>query len=577
MNHLRTCLFAVLVALCATSLARAQDEPRETANDAPSSPTILGAASNFSQGWRGVTFDAARVLPLRHYRDGMRWADVEKQPGVYRFNKAHLNYPARIGNDGAELVLTLNWGNPLYDNGKTPHSPAALAAFGRFAAAVVQRYPAITTLEIGNEFNGANFVSGPVLEGGLAQRGRYHLAMVRSAATAVRAVRPEVRVIGGSTHSIAAGYLWPILDNGGAQLLDGLAIHPYTTPIDQFAAQFGVLRRNANAATMPLWITEWGSQNAARAADDLVRGYTVLAGLGAQSLYWYPLNERGDGHIPLVARNGEITSAGEAYRFVQTYLATNPAQNVSPDSFTFAYAFGPNALVLWGEPRSLALSSNTIEAYDARGRTLDRRELQLSPDQPVIVIGDEALVLGHNVVLGCQTLVADTFYQFAFPPAQTEGFAPLIKLNGEVREWTTLPGQQRGGVPWMPYLGHHKRARLRLTAEGMVLAGRSGDEVAVIHNYTSPGDAALRLEARFAVDERSGDGVALSITAGTQSLLNEQRSGDGLIDKRLTLRAGETLGIVVANGPERTGDAAAYRLRLHDPRACEYETQKSGA
>lgn len=531
-------------------------------------PMILGAASNFSQGWRDVTFDAARDLPLRHYRDGLRWRNVEREPGVYRFNNARLNYPGKIGDDGAELVLTLNWGNPLYDNGNTPYSSIALAAFGRFAAAVVQRYPAITALEIGNEFNGQNFVNGPVRKAGLAERGRYHLAMVRAAAEAVRAVRPDIRVIGGSTHSIAAGYLWPILEQGGAPMLDGLAIHPYTTPIDQFAAQFGVLRRNALAADMPIEITEWGSQNRERAADDLVRGYVALAALGMQSLYWYPLNERGDGHIPLVRRNGTITSAGEAYRFVQAHLAQHPARDISPDDFTFVYSFGPRIMVLWGEPRGLALSDTGIAAYDARGRQLDNAGLRLSADQPITLIGDQPLLLGENIQLDCQTLLADTFYQFTYPPGQSAGFQPSILTGGQAQQWHTLPGQQRGGVPWTPYLGHPQRRGLRLTAENMLLPGRGGSDYTIVHDYIAPQDGEVRLEASFDVSERSADGIMLTITVGERDLLMQQQSGQITFDKHVVLAAGENLRIAVGSGADRSGDAATYRLRLHKSKAC---------
>ena len=149
-------------------------------------PLLLGAASNFSQGWNPRTYDAAAAVPVTRFRDGIRWNEVERSPGSYTFDKATTTYMARVGENGGKLTLTVNWGNPLYDGGNTPHTAKALAAFGKFVGEMVVRYPAVDTVEVGNEFNSANFVSGPVKAADLAKRGQYHLAMVRSAANAVK-------------------------------------------------------------------------------------------------------------------------------------------------------------------------------------------------------------------------------------------------------------------------------------------------------------------------------------------------------------------------------------------------------
>src|SRR3546814_10677632 len=100
-------------------------------------------------------------------------------------------------------------------NGDTPYSDRALAALGRFVAATVTRYPAVDTVEVGNEFNSANSVSVRVKSQGLAQRRAYHLTLVMCIESAVQAARPDVKVLGGATHSLTAGYPWPQLEEIG--------------------------------------------------------------------------------------------------------------------------------------------------------------------------------------------------------------------------------------------------------------------------------------------------------------------------------------------------------------------------
>ena len=549
----------------AFSLAGLAASRRSLTGDLPE----LGAASNFSQGWSDSSARAALGLPLRRVRDSIRWAEVERTPGRYAFDRPGTTWPDRLDHGSAAITLTLNWGNPLYDNGGTPHSPSALAAFGRFAAAVVRRFPQIDRLEIGNEVNSANFVSGPVKDAGLASRGAYHLAMVRAAADAVHAVRPDVRVIGGSTHSLPAGFLWPLLDLPGAGAIEGLAVHPYTTPIDQLPAQVGLLRRHGPAARLPLYVTEFGSQDPQRAADDLLRGYATLATLGTAEFDWYPFNERGDGLIPLVRRDGSLTAAGKAFRFLQSQLSDRPARDASPDPFTKVRMLGPTVAVIWGEPRGLVIDTARVTATDAAGNPLDPRGLRLAEDRAILLKGSETLAVGSQFRFGCSALLADSFHQFGYPlpgreQAAGDGFERYAIANGRRLPFEVQPGQQRTGVPWTPYLGRSDSPALRLMADSLLPT----DSTTVAHAYRAERDGPVHLTARFEPDDTSADGIAVSLVQGARVLL--QRSGKAPIplDLRLAMRKGETFVLTVgANGGAR-GDTTRYRIRVHDEARC---------
>jgi hypothetical protein len=543
---------------------------RGEAKDAPKEPLVLGAASNFSQGWNARTLGAAVAISATRFRDGIRWSEAERSPGAYTFDTSRTAYMAQLGQRGARLTLTVNWGNPLYDGGKTPHSGKALAAFGRFVAEVVARYPAVDTIEVGNEFNGANFVSGPVKAAGLAERRWYHLAMVRSAEQGAKSVRADVKVLGGATHSLPAGYLWPLLDGGGAALFDGLAVHPYTTPIDQLAAQIGVLRRHRAARTMPLHVTEFGSRDPDRAGDDLVRAYAAMASLGVREMDWYPLNERGDGHVPLLRRDLSLTSAGKAFRFVQERLAGHPAQDLSPDAFTFIHAFGPRTWVLWGAPRAVTIDARSVTAFDATGVRLAPGSLALAEDRALILVGTGPLRSGDAVSLSCSPLIADSFYQFTYPGGagpNADGFERFVRMAGQERRFTTLPGQERRNVPWTPYLGLSEAPRLRLQADTMLPApGAKHDSI--VHRYTSARASTLTLQARFAPSRQGADGIAVQLTQNGAVLFSQASKKPIVINQRVGLRAGDRLSLAVsANGPAR-GGLTDYRIRLFDHSRC---------
>lgn len=541
-------------------------------------PMIIGAATNFSQGSWTDLMDAARQLPLLHYRDGIRWNEIERQMGRYRFENRRARYPAEVAGRGADLVMTFNWGNPLYDQGHTPHSPEALAAMGRFAAAVVKRYPEITAVEVGNEVNGVNFVNGPVREAGLPKRPEYHLAMVRAIATAVREVRPDIRIYGASTHSIAGGYVWDVLEAGGGQLLDGIAIHPYTTPIDQLAAQIGVLRRHPLARDMPIVVTEFGSQDETRAPDDLIRGYSMLAQLGVAQFYWYPLIPRGDGLIPLLERDGRITETGEAFRFAQSRLATRVAQDISPDPFTFAHQFGDDTLVIWGEPRLLAMTTKGISVHRANGSVIAADTHALLPDRVLVLTADRPIALGQDITLGCSPLVADTFYEFGFgegvegpddrslgdgAPGPARGFIPSTYRGDEQIGWQVLPGQHRGGVPWNPYLAPRGNGVLRLSEDGMLIPG--GWTIA--HDYVATHDGEMQLEARIGSgNARFNERIDISLSVNGEPVPKTQMEAG--FDALVTLSAGARLRISVSAKGGGRPVPVAYRYRLSDQNRC---------
>lgn len=534
----------------------------------PRGPDLAGV-SNFNQGWDSNTLETSQSLPVLDFRDGIYWSQVERVPGQMGFDRATTGYPKRIGMSGASLSLTVNWGNKLYDSGDTPHSPEAVAAFARFAATAAKTFPAVHTIEVGNEFNGTNFVSGPVKEASSMERADYYTELLKATYAAVKQARPEVTVLGGATHSIPVGYLWRIFERGGGAAMDAIALHPYTTPPEQLTRQIEVLRRHPAAADLPIQVTEFGEPDLTRAAGYLLRDYCQMAIAGVTRAAWYPLNDRGDGLVPLFDRDGTITPAGRAYELAQRLLAGHPARDAAPDAFTYACLFDEDKLVIWGEPRAVTLEGEGLAAYDAEGAPLDSSALALSMDHPILLrVEGAAIELGKNVQLGPQSIIADSFHQFGYPEddqrqAQGDGFARFLRRNGREIPLRTFPGQDAPGTLWTPYRANEQQRPVRLTATSMVPGKRDNVATEVVHQFRADQDMVVSVEASFQPSNESRDGVTVAIYQGDATLDETTVTGAYRFElPRIELSQGETLEFAVGPGGGAQGDTTVYRITI---------------
>ncbi|MCA0994793.1 hypothetical protein [Alloyangia pacifica] len=527
---------------------------------------VLGAASNFGQGKKPKVMFLGESFGVKYYRDGMAWARAEKTPGTTRFQSPRTGYPDKLGPEGASLSMVLNWGNPLYDDGDTPHSPEAIAAFGSFAGAMVSRFPMIESLEVGNEFNGVNFVRGPLRDMPPLERARAYVPLLKAASTEARKVRPGLRVLGGATHSIAAGFLWEVLDAGGADYMDALALHPYTTPAEQFVRQVGVLRRHPAAANMPIEVTEFGTVAPERAAAHFLRNYCQFALGGVTHAVWYPLNARGDGLVPLISDRGRVTPAGETWELISASMEGRPVQALAADPFTYGCRFDQNVLVIWGAPRELTAPDNA-EVLDATGKPVVKPYL-LDREKPLVLRSRDGAPLGE-VELSEQKVVADSFDQFAYPeevgeqPA-ADPFERFARRGSQIIPLETMPGQQGPGVPWTPYLG--AGMGVRVAADSLLPGGPPSNPVEIVHRYTAPESGIYSLTARFDVAERSKDGISVRASLAGRTVYEKAGHGPFAIEiPNLEMNEKDALEIVVGPNGTAQGDGTKYRITLSRP------------
>lgn len=548
------------------------------ADPAPSGPPstltgpTLGAASNFSQGWQPEVLTQATSLPVQDLRDSLRWRIIEGADGHFSITDPRARYPDLLPERGMGMSLTAHGVHPRHDGGVTPHTPAAVAAFAEFIAFAVARFPAIHTVEVGNEMNTDTFVSGPMETSDLDARAAYYVALLRAIWRRVKATDPDIQVLGGAVHSIPLAWISALVRHGAADVMDALAFHPYTTAPEQLVRQVALMRAGTGLGDMPLEVTEFGHTDPIAAPAHFLKHYCQMALAGVRRVVWYPLNPRGDGLEPLIERDGHVTGAGRAYRLIQDQLVGRPVRDAAPDPFTYACQFGPGRLVIWGAPRPLALTDNALMAFDASGRRLDPAGLALSMERPLLIVSDgPPVALGRTVRLGPQLILADSVDQFFYPPQgrlrdDRDPFLRFVLHNGETFAFETRPGQQRGGVPWTPYLGTSRDGLLRLGPDWLVPSAWDNGPLKIVHRYAVPREGPLRLDIFLDPGDDSRDGIDLEILLNGARLDRRIITGAGTTTlPHLTVAAGDLIDVIVGPNGDAKGDSSDIRITVRRP------------
>lgn len=540
----------------------------------------LAAASGFGRKWRDKDIRDAMKISVNDFRDAVYWSRVEKRPGIFNFSKHRELWPEALEKSQVRTSLTMNWGNPLYDDNATPHSVTAIEAFANYAAAAVKRFPAVDAIEVGNEFNGKNFVKGPVREMAPLDRARHSAAMLRASYKAVKAVRPDVRIIGAATHSLPLAYIWTVLEAGGDGAMNALAVHPYTTAPEHLAKQVNLLRLHPAARDLPLEITEFGAPEGSAPAH-LAKMMCAMGLSGTSRAAWYPLRARkGDDLQPLLNANGEATAAGRAFAFAQKHMAGRAVRDIAPDAFTYACSFDEKTLVIWGAPRDVTLPTDA-RAFDPEGNPLSG-PLRLSRETPMIVTSQTPIVMGETVKLAELDVVADSYDQFSYPPlAVWNGTTKLAELDkapvaerqfdvffradGQRLDPITYPGQEQRSTPWIPYLSHPKFREARIMPDNLLPAGNGNTPVEIVHRFTARSDRTFILDANFIPSERSEDGISIVVEHDGKELSRMiVKRAEQLPPMTITMQTGQTLDIAVGPNGNRKGDGTAYRITLRE-------------
>lgn len=507
----------------------------------------LGAQTHFSQGWSTTLLTRAKELGVTDIRDAQPWGTVETTLGVYNFPKMYTDYMAKATAAGIGTLLTFTSTNTLFDSGLTPYTPAGRQAYADYIVAVLDKYGStVEEVEILNEFNGDNFISGPAA----TNRPFYYTELLKVVYTTVKAAHPEVAVLGGAAHSVSTGYLEDLFELGALKYMDGIALHPYRNNPEHVDDELNHLNEvmARYGAVKPVYATEFGDEFAdpAAAPDYLVKMVTMMSSAHVAESYWYALQDQAwFRNMGLYDASGAPKPAAAAFSFVQKeLLPRGDAVQVEADNDrTLIYRFGEDTYVMWGAPRDISIAGNAA-AYDTSGRQI-ALPTQLSMS-PVIVKGDFTYQLGASPVL------ADSLLEYG------EGaWDYLAKTSDGVMH-------DLGQVDWdwTSYTGSIWYKPLRINSDSIAPAGTGANPTQAVLRYTS--HATQKAEITGFWDKNvEGDGVDLHI------LLNGKEIYQKLVTDRLDLKGlyvnlqqGDVLDFAVGPNQTVSGDSTSYHIQI---------------
>jgi hypothetical protein len=559
--------------------------PTSTPVSATPNTMILGTAAAFAQqGWDFSILQTAKLIGSMAIRDGVGWDNIEKSRGDYTFTSSSLNWINTVVDSGFPVTVLFGGSNPLYDNGKTPYTDEGRTAFANFVVATLDHYPKIKAIEIANEYNAFNFVTGPVLNDGYPARQRYYFETLKSVYNAVKSTHPDVKVLGGAAIAIPVGYFKPLFALGGLNYMDGLVVHPYTTDPEQLDKQLTVLKLAMGANAKPIHMTEFAREldSVPDTADYLVKSVAVMAAAGVAEADWYALRQQGGPNdiwyknVALASFSGAVLPPGQGFKIMSTQvLAKGAGRRIVTDPSVYAYQFGQNAMVVWGDPRSLTVKANA-KFYNSQGVEI-AQPATINAKSPTIIVSDNPLIYGDTVVLGSSQLVADSYDQFDFTNSldgSTRFEGPWTYFAYGVRSQVYTQAYTQGGAEvassdWMPYIGIDWLRPFNINANTVspvdYNTGGSADAYKAILRYTSPYDGKFDISGVWDVNANSADGIDVQVVVNSQTVLATIFNGHyDMSLKGISLKQGDVITFVVGPNKNAVGtDTTNYRIKMY--------------
>lgn len=236
-----------------------------------------GAVTHYGQHRDFASMPALALGGVAQFRDEPYWNDVEKTPGVYDWSVARAEFLDDARESGVRPLLLAGYGNPLYDGGNGPVSAKAVAAYSAYAAEMATQFGDMASgIEIWNEWDlglGGNTNVAP----------EHYVNLLKSASPAIKAVDPDLPVIGPAVANLNTDWLEDTFRLGALDYLDGIVLHPYSYPVgaealDETLTRIDALVREYNdGESIPLWITEhgWPTGTNARAVGEQTQAANI--------------------------------------------------------------------------------------------------------------------------------------------------------------------------------------------------------------------------------------------------------------------------------------------------------------
>ncbi|MCS6829354.1 MAG: cellulase family glycosylhydrolase [bacterium] len=324
---------------------------------------------------------------FRFVRMDFTWSEIEKQKGVYDFSQYDV-LVRDMTERGIRILFILDYGNPLYDEGKAPYTDEGRAAFARFAEAGVKRYAGKGILwEIWNEPNIFFWQPKPNVED--------YAKLAHVVIDTIRRVAPDELIVAPASSGFPWDFMETLGQRGVLAKLDAITVHPYRQqPPETAEADYRRLRvlldRYSPRKYLPILSGEWGYSDIWMGMDMQKQGrylprqwLTNLTNDVFLSI-WYDWKNDGEdpkepehhfGTVyhdlrpkPAYIAAKTLTSTLSGYRYLRRIALPNPG-----DYLLLFRKDNALALAAWttGDPHpvTISLPRGTVRVVDLMGKT----------------------------------------------------------------------------------------------------------------------------------------------------------------------------------------------------------------
>jgi hypothetical protein len=548
--------------------------------------SAFGVMTHVAHGWDTGFLPLVARAGIGNVRDEQYWAVLEQSPGTFEFPPVWVDYMAKLFAAGVRPLLEMTFANQLYDGGKTPTSATAREAYGRYGVALAQRYPKqVRALEVWNEING-NWCDGACPQD---PAGTY-AGLLEAAWKALKAVAPDVSVVGGSTAGVPLPFWRKLADRGAFDRLDVVSVHIYGQPEGSERGIEGLraLMRE-HGVDRPIWVTETGGggpspEQRRAAAAGLVKQMTVLRSADVARIYWYLMRdyENFDGLGLVRAPDSAYGryAPNPAYVAYATLIRTlGDARQVRreplPDPRTRVYLFdrsGTEVRVAWSAEGASTLTAavdGPLTQVDVMGvrrplRPHDGKVTVPLDATPVFLVGSvralrerrpDRVLADSSADFSTSAVGGRWRYAYALlaPGEDYNGRQELHPLQPLQNEWADFWGD-----PHWPYL---------MIADGVMHpASSAGQQVAVVSRWLSPEAGKVTISGRVGIGASPGDGTRAMIVVDGHEIGGWSLAPGTAQPYSITapLRAGSTVDLVLTPGPalDDGWDATAFTARV---------------
>ena len=558
------------------------------------SASPFGVMTHFAQNWNTELIPLLAKYGVAAVRDEVYWGQVETKRGEFDFTRQDA-YMGKLKEAGIRPLIVLSFANKLYDGGMTPYSPEGCDGYARYAAEVLRHYGSqIRWLEVWNEYNGS-FCAGRATE----DRPRYYTAMAKTSYAKIKAVRPDVTVLGCAPVLIPLPYFEGIFKRGGLDAMDAVVIHPYRGRPEGVEREIDdlneLMKRYNHGETKPVWCTEYGyglhnAGSLANVAKNLVRQSVLLRSRNVQRMFWYLFSDYASfqsmGLVQLPGSpNGRHAPnpAGPAFANMAWLLHDaryEAREAVAPFTKCHVHKFvkpgGGEIRVCWATyPATIVVeASGRLVRCDLMGNETPlaveggRIEIPLD-DTPFYLLGP---VKGVSERPAEEMIIADSGEEYSATQGENhwsygyfDGTGPRPYGGADFKPMRQV--ETVWGVNWSAEAG--RIPFLALSREGGHPALLKGKPVWAVRRWESPLDGTVRLDGRIAVGDSRSHGVeyVLLVDGKPADKIEVAASADKkptAIRGQIEVHRGSQVDFCVNPGPDNDlgFDAFAFEVRL---------------